>query len=366
MLVDHIPEPAMVGVVGHALEDHLRRAVEQRAVDDIAVPRDPADIGGAPEHLARLVVEDIVEGGRGPDAVAAGGVEHALGLARRTRGVEDEQRILGAHFLAGAVRVAGEFVQPAVARRLHRGLGAGVADHQHPVDSDALMRQRGVDIGFERHRSAAAHSAIGGDDETALAIDDPPRQRLGREAAEHHRMHRAQPRTGEHGGDALDDHRHVERDAVAPGDAQRFQRIGHPHDLAMQLAIGEAAGLAGGIVGFEDQRGAVALVRQMAVDRIVAQVERAIAEPFDEHRVVGPFAALHRRGEPVEPLGLFEPEGVGLFERAAVERLILLGRAMSCAVGARGLDEFAHDHSLLGDEHSGWRARRKPERRAFS
>ncbi len=231
-----------------------------------------------------------------------------------------------------------------------------MAHHQHPIDRDAVKRQRGIDIGFQGHRLAAAHPAIGGDDEAAVAIDDPPGQRLGREAAEHHRMHRTQPRAGEHGEHALDDHRHVERDPVALADAQRFQRIGHPHDLAMQFSIGQAAALAAGIVGLEDQRGGIALVRQMAVDRIVAQVERAIAEPVDGYRVEGPFAAQSGRGEPVEPLGLFEPECVGLFERAAVERLILRGRAMGRAVAARGLDQFAHDHSLLGAEHSGSRA----------
>ena len=44
--------------------------------------------------------------------------------------------------------------------------------------------QRRVDIGLQRHQLAAAHAAVGGDDEAAGAILDPAVQRLGREAAE--------------------------------------------------------------------------------------------------------------------------------------------------------------------------------------
>lgn len=45
---------------GGALVEHLRRAVRQRPVDDIAMPGDPPDIGGAPVHVGlRLDVEDV-------------------------------------------------------------------------------------------------------------------------------------------------------------------------------------------------------------------------------------------------------------------------------------------------------------------
>ena len=281
VLVHHVPEAAVIGVVGHAFEHHGGRAVEQRAVDHIAVPGDPADIGGAPEHLARLVIEDVVEGRRRPHAIAAGGVEHALGLAGRTRGVEDEQRVFRAHHLARAILVAGDVLKPMVAALVHRDCAAGVADHQHAIDRRGVRgeRQRRIDIRLERHVLAAAQAFIGGDDEAAAAILDPARQRFGREATEHHRMHRTQPCAGEHGGHAFEDHRQIERHPVAALHAQLFQRIGHPNHFCVEFAIGEAAARAGRIIWLEDQRRAVGVLRQMPVDRIVAQVELAISKP---------------------------------------------------------------------------------------
>ncbi len=93
---DDLPPAALVRGVRGALVDHLGRAVGQRAVDDVAVPGDPADVGGAPEHVGlRLEVEDVEVGERGLGEVAAGGVEDALRLPGGARGVEDEQRVLG-------------------------------------------------------------------------------------------------------------------------------------------------------------------------------------------------------------------------------------------------------------------------------
>ena len=84
------------GRVRRALVDHLGRAVGQRAVDDVGVPGDPADVGRAPEDVGvgvHVVHDRVRVGDLGQ--VAAGGVEDALGLTGRPGGVEDEQRVLG-------------------------------------------------------------------------------------------------------------------------------------------------------------------------------------------------------------------------------------------------------------------------------
>src|SRR5688572_20474499 len=62
MLVDDAPEARGVGMVRHALEHEAGRPVRQRPVDDVAVPGDPADVGGAPEDVLLAVVEDAGEG----------------------------------------------------------------------------------------------------------------------------------------------------------------------------------------------------------------------------------------------------------------------------------------------------------------
>src|SRR5579884_1289693 len=76
------PETAGVGVIRYTVEHHARRAHRKRAIDDVAVPGDPADIGGAPEDIVATIVEDPLERGCDPDAIATGCVDDALGLAR--------------------------------------------------------------------------------------------------------------------------------------------------------------------------------------------------------------------------------------------------------------------------------------------
>ena len=81
MLVHYVPETAMVWEVGHTLKDDLRRPIHERAINDVAVPRDPADVGGAPEHFAWLIVKDVMEGRRRPNPISTCCVQHAFGLA---------------------------------------------------------------------------------------------------------------------------------------------------------------------------------------------------------------------------------------------------------------------------------------------
>src|SRR3989344_495231 len=64
VFVDHLPEARGARVVGHAFEDQAGSAVGQRAVDDIAVPGDPADVGGAPVDVAFVVAEHVLVGHR--------------------------------------------------------------------------------------------------------------------------------------------------------------------------------------------------------------------------------------------------------------------------------------------------------------
>jgi len=103
MPVYNIPETAIVGIAWNALEDQTGRAILQRPVNDIAVPCDPADVGRAEEDFSRLIIENIMEGGRRPHRIAAGRMEHTLRLSSGTRSVENEQRVFCIHWLARAV-----------------------------------------------------------------------------------------------------------------------------------------------------------------------------------------------------------------------------------------------------------------------
>src|SRR5258708_16660868 len=84
----------------------------------------PGGGGGAPIDVAVVVVEDQLVRHRHVDVVAAGGVQHALRLAGRARGVEDEQRVLGVHVLARTFRCdhVGGLVVPHLSSGLHADL----------------------------------------------------------------------------------------------------------------------------------------------------------------------------------------------------------------------------------------------------
>ena len=341
--VDRLPQAAVVGVVGNAVEHHAGRAVHQRAVDGVAVAGDPADIGGAPEDVVVAHAEDPVEGGRGPGGVAAGGVDHALGLAGRARGVEDEQRVLGVHRFGRAV--GGDGVAKGgpgkVAAIGHRHVGAGALDDQDGVDrADA---KRLVDIGFERDRLAATAALVGGDDRDRAAILDPVGEAFGAEAAEHDRVDRADPRAGEHRRRRFGDHRQVDHHAVAALDAARLERVGEAARLFVELAVGQRAALAG-LVSLEDQRGAVAALGKVPVEAVDREIELAVLIPADAE-VVGaerPVASLGGQAAPLEPPRLVEPEGVGIGSERGVKRGEFGFADAGAEAGGDGDDGFTH------------------------
>ena len=58
VLLDHFPETVRVRIARHALEQDPGGPVAQRAIHDVRVAGDPADVGRAPEDLLRMIVED--------------------------------------------------------------------------------------------------------------------------------------------------------------------------------------------------------------------------------------------------------------------------------------------------------------------
>src|SRR6476661_1551063 len=133
--------------------------------------------------------------------------------------------------------------------------------------------------------------------------------RFRREAAEHHRVDRADAGAGEHGIDRLRDHRHVDGDAVALLDIAVAQDVGELAHLVVQLPIADAPGLRW-VVAFPDDGGLLRSRRQMPVDAVVGGVEAAVLEPLD--RDVGGSERgvldLARRPVPMQALGRFRPE----------------------------------------------------------
>ena len=161
MLVADLPETREIRVIRHAFEDQRGRPIRQRAVHNIAVTGDPADIGGTPVNVAIVIIEHVLMGHRRVDHVAAGRVQHALRGAGRAGCIENEQRIFGVHFLRRAFgRGLGHgFVVPDIAPVDPADIVAGALHNDAFFDRRALG-ERFIDIGLERDRLAAAQSFI--------------------------------------------------------------------------------------------------------------------------------------------------------------------------------------------------------------
>ena len=345
-VVHHLPVAAGIGIRRHRLEHHARRPVGERAVDDVAVPGDPADVRGAEVDVVVVVVEDQPVRHRGVQQVAAGRVEQTLGPSRRAAGVEDEQGRLGVepgHRRSRAL-LRRLLVQPEVAAWGHRHFRVGPPGDEHVLDQvetlDRLVAGR-----LERDRPAAAQALVRGDEQPATRVDDPLAQAVRGEPREDDGVHRADPRAGEHRVGELRDHRQVDADPVALTDPERRQDVRDAADVLLQFAVADPP-VAARFVLDPDQGGLVGLRRGVAVDAVDAGVELAVLEPGEVDGVEIPAPRRPRRREPVEGRGLVEPEPVRVLDRLAVEPPV---RIHAVHVGAATLRDrgFDGDHPIL-------------------
>src|SRR6185437_14044894 len=134
VLGDHAPEGAGVGRADRlAFVEDRGRAVEQRAVDGVAVADRPADVRGGPPHLARLDAVEVLHRPVERDAIAAGLVHHALWLPGRAGRIETVERIRRLDLHARMRRRLRHRLDPVeVAAGLHLG------DRLRPLEQDDL------------------------------------------------------------------------------------------------------------------------------------------------------------------------------------------------------------------------------------
>ena len=131
----------------------------------------------------------------------------------------------------------------------------------------------------------------------APGVGHPEAQGLGRESAEHERMHGAEARDRERDDDGLEQHRQVDHHAVAGADAEFGERVRRLRDLPLQLGEGEGAAVAG--LALPVVRDLVAESRiHVPVDAVDGDVEGAVGEPLGPRRLQG--AVVGERGRPVE------------------------------------------------------------------
>jgi hypothetical protein len=111
-----------------------------------------------------------------------------------------------------------------VAAFFHLHGRAGALGRRHGLDGWAVD-QRLIDDGLQLHFAAAPIRPILGDDSGALRVVDTVDESVGREAAEDHRVDRADARAGEQRDRQLGSHPHVDRDAVALLHAEAFRTL---------------------------------------------------------------------------------------------------------------------------------------------
>ena len=102
--------------------------------------------------------------------------------------------------LGGAIGrgVLHQVVPPQVTPRMEADGELAAPDNNDLLDARGVA-QGVVGVVLEGNEPAAAVPAVRRDQELGLGVVDAVRQRLGRETAENHRMHRADARTGQHG-----------------------------------------------------------------------------------------------------------------------------------------------------------------------
>jgi hypothetical protein len=143
-----------------------------------------------------------------------------------------------------------------VRRAQRRVVEVTSADNAHrrietAIDDDHLRRRelrqanRLVDQVLVGDRLAAAHPGVGRHHHLGLGVVDARREARCGKAAEHHRVHRADARAGQHGEGGFGDHRHVDEHPVAATDALRQENRREAVHLAMQLAKGVGGALVG-------------------------------------------------------------------------------------------------------------------------
>src|SRR5882762_2026999 len=290
------PGTAGVGELWDAFVEDTRGGEGHRAVNDVGVPGDPADVGHAPVDVFGMNVLVILGGAGDVGEIASGAVLAALGLAGGAAGVHQEEWSFGV-LRDGlddlAAIVFQDFVDEKVPAHNHGCFGSvfsGIAfPHQDLFNLLALFRRGShgdIRAGLVIHPLAVAVIAVGVNQHAAAGIGGAQAAGFAAEPAEDDGVHDSEPGAGQHGDRQLRNHGHVDGDAIAgfqPGKIAEHR--GNFIHALVELLVGDDSGGFAFRLGDEDQRGFVLVFSEMAVNAVVAGVEFAADEPFPEGRV---------------------------------------------------------------------------------
>ena len=290
------PGTAGVGELRDAFVEDTRGGERHRAVNDVGVPGDPADVGHAPVDVFGMNVLVILGGAGDVGEVASGTVLAALGFAGRAAGVHQEERSFGV-LRDGLDEMAAilfqDFVDEKVPAHDHGCFGSVFSwiafPHQDLFNLLALFRRGShgdIRAGLVIHPLAVAVIAVGVNQHAAAGIGGAQAAGFAAEPAEDDGVHDPEPRAGQHGDGQLRNHGHVDGDAIAGFQSGKIaEHRGNFVHALVELLVGDDGGGFAFRLGDEDQRGFVLVFSEMAVNAVVAGVEFAADEPLPEGRV---------------------------------------------------------------------------------
>ena len=157
------------------------------------------------------------------------------------------------------------------------GLASGALDHDDAINAVDL-RQRRVNVVFERHSFAAADAFVSGDHHAACCVTDAIFERFGGEATEDDRVDGTDSRAGKHGEGCLWNHRHIDTDTVALANPLCSQRICESTHLNLEFLIGKRLAVIG-VISLPDNRGVMCARWQMPVNTIHRDVQFGVDKP---------------------------------------------------------------------------------------
>ncbi len=340
VVFDDLPCAVRAGSIERALIHDGGDAILQRAVDNIGVAGDPADVGGTPEDVVGMQVEDVFAGEVGLHGVAASGVEDALWLTGGARSVEDVERIFGVEFFGGAVRRGSrhKFVPPEVTSRLDGDVAAGALVDDHVFHERALL-ECFIDDGFEGNLGPTAPAGVLSDNGVAFCVVDAVDQCVCCKTAEDDGVDGTDACAGQEGNGELRDHAHVNGDAVAFADALLFEDIGELLYFGVELTEGESADFAvavgSGGFSFPEDGDVVALISEgMAIDTVVAEIQLAACEPGGVRKL--PVENLAPGCKPVKFMRSLCPETFRVLNGAGVQGFVSFHAADARFLGEGG------------------------------
>ena len=136
VLLDDSPEAVRFRPIWRPFIHERGRAVGERTINNIAMPRHPADVSRAPKNVFVANIEHVFRGRIDSDEITAGCVQNALRLPGRTAGVKNIKRMFAIEWRRRAivVHILELAMPPDIPAFFHVDFVVGALKNNHALD----------------------------------------------------------------------------------------------------------------------------------------------------------------------------------------------------------------------------------------